>query len=197
MQVQIKGQHIDVGSSLRSHVEEHITKSITKYFDRAVEAEVFFSKQGHLFRTTILVNEGTGKGTMIRSQGDNGDVYASFDEALGRIEKQLRRYKRKLKNHHKNHIDSFDKADALMEASKFVISNNEDKEEDEGDAPLIIAEKPTRIERLTVSEAVMKMNLADLPALMFINKKTGSLNVVYHRKDGNISWVDPKLENAA
>lgn len=197
MQIQIKGQHIDVGNSLRSHVEEHLKKSIGKYFDRAVDAEVFFSKQGHEFRTTIVVNEGTGKGTMIRSQGDNTDVYASFDEALEHIEKQLRRYKRKLKNHHKNHIDDFERVEAMMEASKFVISNADDKEEAEDDAPLIIAEKPTRIERLTVSDAVMKMNLADLPALMFINKKTGALNVVYHRKDGNISWVDPKLEAAA
>jgi ribosomal subunit interface protein len=197
MKVTVSGQAMEVGSALQTYVEEALGKSVTKYFDRAIHAEVVFHKRGHFFRADIQVNEGTGTGIFIKGSGESDDVHAAFDQANERIEKQLRRYKRRIKNHHKQKISEVEDVKALLQGRKYVISNDEAKE-DTGDeeTPLIIAEKQMNIEKLTVSEAVMRMNLADLPALMFINKKNGHINVVYIRKDGNISWVDPKLSAA-
>jgi ribosomal subunit interface protein len=200
MKVTVSGQGMEVGSALRQRVEELLGKVVTKYFDRAINADVVFHKRGHFFSADIQVNEGTGNGIFIKGSGESEDVYAAFDQGCERIEKQLRRYKRRLKNHHKVKISEVDAEDvkALLQGKKYVISNDEASEDEgEGDTPLIIAEKTTRIEKLTVSEAVMRMNLADLPALMFINKKNGHINVVYVRKDGNISWVDSKVNAAA
>lgn len=194
MQISVSGKKLDVGSALKQYVEENLDKVVGKYFDRAIFGEVVFSKERNLFCTDILVNEGTGTGIVIKGQAKENDIYASFDAALERIEKQLRRYKRRIKNHHKKRLSEAD-AIAQLHATKYVIS---EKDEDEAveDNPLIIAEKSTRIERLSVSEAVMRMNLANLPALMFINKQNGCVNVVYHRKDGNISWVNTTIKQS-
>lgn len=195
MRISVSGQHVDIGKALKSHVEEALEHAVTKYFDQAIDADVVFSRESHLFTTNILVNEGTGTGIVIKSQGEANDAYPAFDQALERIEKQLRRYKRRLKNHHKGKTDA-EQLEELLEGTKYVISGGEEVPE-ENDNPLIIAEKPATIERLSVSDAVMRMELADLPALMFINEKSGALNVVYHRKDGNVSWIDPKIDMKA
>lgn len=192
MQISVSGKKLDVGESLKQHVESRLGQGIGKYFERAIDANVVFSKESHLFRTDVMVNEGTGTGIIIKGNGSAEDIYAAFDMAADRIEKQLRRYKRKIKNHHKKKFADLDDKDfKLLEARKYVIAEN-DEEEKEEEAPLIIAEKPVKIATMTVSEAVMKMNLENLPALVFINKANGIMNVVYHRKDGNISWIDPE-----
>ncbi len=194
MQIQVSGKSIKIGDSLKSHVEGRLEQGISKYFDKAIDANVVFSKESHLYRVDVIVNEGTGSGIIIKGNGYDNDIYASFDQAADRIEKQLRRYKRKIKNHHKKKFADLGREEVkLLEAKKYVLAENGSiKEEKEEESPLIIAEKPVKIEKLTVSEAVMKMNLENLPAYMFINKANDSFNVVYHRKDGNISWIDPQ-----
>ena len=184
MQVKIAGKNLSVGRALSDYVEATLDAAVGKYFDRAIDADVVFFKEAHLFCADIIVNEGTGTGITIRGQAKENDIYAAFDSAAERIEKQLRRYKRKLKNHHKVPL-----SDLPLAARKYVISNEGQEEE----TPLIIAEKPIHIESLAVSDAVMHMNLGSLPALMFINKKTGKVNLVYHRADGNISWVESDI----
>jgi len=193
MNIVVSGKNIDVGSALKVHVETRLNDSINKYLDRVTDATVVLTKESHLFRTDININAGTHSRLVVKSSGQDHDIYASFNAAAERIEKQLRRYKRKLKNHHKNN-----KADtpeeAIQQGRKYVIQQEEEAhdESNDNDTPLIIAEKSTDIEKMTVGEAVMKMDLAELPALMFINKMSGNPNVVYKRADGNISWIDPQ-----
>lgn len=190
MQIVVSGKHLGIGAALQEYVEAELKNVVTKYFEHAISADVVFTKERYLFRADILVNEGTGTHTLIKSNAEDDEVYAAFDIALAKVEKQLRRYKRRIKDHHKERIE---KEVGFSNATKYVLSADSEDETSssaEGDAPLIIAEKPTEIETLTVSDAVMRMDLGQLPALMFINKKTGAINVVYRREDGNISWID-------
>lgn len=185
MQVIVSGKQVDVGDSLKGHIESRLAESIKKYIDKLSNVNVVVAKESHHFRIDISGNLGTHSGMNIKSRAEGNDVYAAFDEAANKIEKQLRRYKRKLTNHNRS-----DYAEARrMKAVKYVLKDHE--EDHKEDAPLVIAEKDTDIETLTVSEAVMKMDLSDLPALLFINSAHGRINVVYRRADGNISWVDP------
>lgn len=189
MQIKVSGKQLRVGAALTKHVKDRLEKSIGKYFDRAIDAKVVFSKESHLSCCDIIVNEGTGNGVVIKGQGKSSDIYAAFDESADRIEKQLRRYKRRLKDHHKEKASS----KLFYEGMKYIIENKEGKTETKKN-PLIIAEKTSSVDTLSVSDAVMHMDLANLPALTFINKKTNTVSVVYHRKDGNISWVDTKIK---
>ena len=187
MKITISGKQMKVGDALSEYVKDNIETSIKKYFENAISAHVTFSKETHLFVVDIVVNEGVSNHLYYKSQAKEDSVYASFDRALDRMEKQLRRYKRRIKNHHKQGVGET----AALAATKYVISDDgQDFEEVSEENPVIIAEKQTVIESLTVADAVMRMNLSNLPALLFINKKTGHFNVVYKREDGNISWVD-------
>jgi ribosomal subunit interface protein len=188
MQLNISGRHVDLGEAFRTHADKRLQENIHKYIDRVNHVEVVVAKEAGQFRVDIHGNTGTHSGLVVKSQGIAQDVYAAFDEAATRIEKQLRRYKRRLKDHHASKPDKA----ALYVAKKYVLQTEKYEELEEEGAPAVIAEKPTAIERLSVREAVMKMDLADLPALMFFNSSHGRLNVVYRRVDGNISWVDPE-----
>jgi ribosomal subunit interface protein len=190
MQLQISGRHVDLGSSFQEHVEKRLNDGLSKYLDRIVTLDVVVSKEAHhQFRVDIHGNTGTHSGIILKSQGSAGEIYAAFDDAATKAEKQLRRYKRRIKGHHHGDV----KESRALNARKYVLQpESHDAELDEKGAPVVVAEKSTSIERLTVSAAVMKMDLADLPALMFFNAGNGRLNVVYRRVDGNISWVDPE-----
>jgi ribosomal subunit interface protein len=191
MQVRVSGKHIDIGEALRVYVDESVQKNVKKYFDKAIHAHVTISKEGHLFNTNILVNEGTGNKIIIKGNSSEADPYLSVDTAINKIEKQLRRYKTKIKNHHNKNLHK----EFAIEATKYILSPfHDDKEiETSEDAPLIIAEKATTISTLSVGDAVMQMDLHDLPALLFINSGSKKLNLVYYRSDGNISWVDTNI----
>ncbi|MDB2414686.1 ribosome-associated translation inhibitor RaiA [Rickettsiales bacterium] len=191
MQISITGKHIELGQSLKDHVEEVLNDSVKKYFSRAVSADVSFSKVKSFFKVNIVVNEGTGNHIVIKSKAEDPDIYAAFDKAVAKVAKQLRRYNRKIKNH--NHVNIDKDIENAMRATHYTLSSNDDSEDEVGDndAPLVIAEKVTIIEEISVSDAVMRMDLGELPALMFRNKKTGNINVIYRRSDGNISWIDP------
>lgn len=190
MQIHISGRHVDLGESFQQHVEARITEGLNKYLDRVVSVDVVVSKQAHnQFRVDIHGNTGTHSGLVLKSQGNASDLYAAFDEAATKVETQLRRYKSRLKHHHAEKPTGT----RSYTAKKYVLQpEGHEKELDAKGAPVVVAEKPTNIETLTVSEAVMKMDLADLPALMFFNAGNGRVNVVYRRMDGNISWVDPE-----
>lgn len=191
MQLHISGRHVDLGAAFQEHVEKRLGEGLHKYLDRMVSVDVVVAKEAHhQFRVDIHGNTGTHSGLLIKSQGNAGEVYAAFDDAATKAEKQLRRYKRRLKDHH--HGESKEVLRSLS-ARKYVLQPEHDSAElDEKGAPVVVAEKPTNIETLTVSDAVMKMDLAHLPALMFFNAGNGRLNVIYRREDGNISWVDPE-----
>lgn len=185
MQVQITGIHLDVGDALRNHVQDQLSASVGKYFDRPVDGQVTFAKDGHEFRADCSVH--LSSGMTLQAQGQAGDVYASFDDAVEKLEKRLRRYKRRLKNHHNS-----PKADLpVLDVPSFVIAPNEGEEEaaESDDAPIIVAEGTTAVPVLSVSDAVMQLDISDAPLVMFRNG-VGGLNLVYRRPDGNVGWID-------
>ena len=185
MDISVKGKILDVGNALRGHAEGGLSSAVDKYFIRATDASVVFTRQGRKLRADISVHPGP-RGLLVQGRHESDDPYAAFDGALERISKQLRRYKRRLANHHKG------QGETAMLALQYVIQpDHEDEEIAEDAQPVIIAEMPEEIATLTVSEAVMRMDLADLPVTMFRDRTTGRLNVVYHRVDGNIGWIDP------
>ena len=184
MEIAINGKHVDVGDALRGHAEDQLKSAVKKYFENALNASVVFSKEGHGFRTDISVH--AGRGMVMQGGGTGGDAYVAFDGALGRIAKQLRRYKSRIRDHHKE-------SDADLVAAQYAILAPEEGEDElsEQGQPAIVAEMPHEIATLTVGQAVMRMDLADSPVMMFRNRAHGGFNVVYRRADGNVGWIDP------
>jgi ribosomal subunit interface protein len=197
MQITVTGKQIDVGDSLRGRVEAETLAIVEKYFDKAIEAHVVFSRERHVYSSDISVRG--GRGLLVQCRGQAGDAHAAFDGATERLEKQLRRYKRRLRNHHRNAKAGDETESAAETATDYVLARLDEDERpgEAGDQPLVIAEMRTSIPRLSVSEAVMRLDLADAPALLFRNSKHGNLNLVYRRRDGNIGWIDPDLTGLA
>lgn len=189
MKIDISGKHVDTGDSLRSHVEKHLGHVVGKYFGKALEAHVTLGKEKHLFKTMIAVH--VGHGIYVRAEGAADEPYPSVDQAVHIIEKNLRRYKKRLRDHH-NHG-----AREHVQAKQYVLGreylNHEEKEETEHHAqPAVVAELTKNLPTLTVSEAVMRMDLEGENVLFFKNSAHGGLNVVHMRSDGNIGWIDPE-----
>ena len=180
MQINITGHQIDLGDSWRTYTTEKVTDIAEKYFPKVVDANIKVSRSGELLKTEITVHPVAG--TVIAAEGKAGDAYASVDEALSKMNRQLNKYKKKLVGHKYSSVEMVDMS---------VIDAEEDKEA-VGEAPVIIAEMQTELPLCTVATAVMRMDLAGLPAMMFRNTAHGGLNMVYRRPDGNIGWVDPK-----
>lgn len=186
MDIVIEGKQLDVGDALRVYVEDALSPAVSKYFDRAIDAKVMFSRQGHAFHVDVSVH--ATKGLTVQGQNDADDAHAAFDGALERIAKQLRRYKRKLNDHHKNVTDD-------MSAQYSILAAEQGEEELQVEYhPAVIAEMPHQITTMSVSDAVMRLDLGSLPMVMFRNAGHGGLNVVYRRSDGNVGWVDPKVD---
>lgn len=187
MQLSVKGRQLDVGDSWRRHVESQLPGLVEKYFDNAQEAQVTLSRDGAGFQVDLVVH--VGKRILLQSKGTAVDAYPAFDEAAEHLGKQLRRYKRRLRDHHRSRPDVLE----TLPAQHYVLAG-EDTGTDaaEPDQPIVIAEIETEIETLSVGEAVMRMDLSNLPAMLFRNKAHGGLNMVYHRDDGHIGWVDPR-----
>ena len=180
MQIIITGQQINLGENLRDYADKALTGAVSKYFEEAVSADIKVAKDGALIRTDIMVRPASG--TVINASGTSADAYASLDEAVAKIARQLRKYKNKLVGHKAQKVEMVDMS---------VIDAEKDKEE-VADAPIIIAEMQTALPVCTVSEAVMRMDLEGVNALLFKNTAHGGLNMVYRRADGNIGWIDPK-----
>jgi ribosomal subunit interface protein len=189
MDIQISGKQIDVGTSLRSHVKHKVTELISKYSNTATDIVTTFSKDRYEFLCDISIHISTGM--TAQSKGRANDIYDSFENSLEKIDKQFRRYKRRLKNHH---IDR-KKPIQFINASSYIISTSEedpDSSEKESLKPLIIAEMQTKIPTLSVGEAVMQMELMGSNLLIFNNSFHKKINVVHMRDDGNVGWVDPE-----
>ena len=190
MEINVTGRKMNVGDALTSHVEAGLVTIADKYFTRSIDATATFAKEGHLYRTDISLH--ANQGINLQGRGEADDPYVSFDLAAEKVEKQLRRYKRRLKNHH-----ALSKREADMELTNYSVIQRVDGEEQEGgeaadeDQPIIIAESKKAIPNVTVGDAVMLMDLADANAFMFRNKMSNTLEVVYRRTDGNIGWISP------
>jgi ribosomal subunit interface protein len=187
MQLSITGKQIDIGSSLRTYVQDKVVQSVGKYFDRPVDGAVTFSRDGHEYRSDCMVH--LASGLHLQAQGRSTDIYASFDTAIERMEKRLRRYKSRIRDHHNGARASF----AVSPAREHIIAPEADGDASEPATlnPIIVSENVTQLRTLTVGEAVMQLDLMETPALVFRNSAHGEINVVYRRSDGNIGWIDP------
>jgi ribosomal subunit interface protein len=197
MRIRVSGKDIDIGEALQTHVNAELGESLGKYAGRPTDATVTFARDGFGFHCEIFVHLSTG--LTAQSNGAAPEVYAAFEAARERMAKQLRRHKRRLKDHHKERPQPVD----TLPASSFVLAPFDEEGEDTGDearaldgdaGPTIIAEMETTVPSLSVSEAVMQMELSHAPVLVFRNDKGGAINVVYRREDGNIGWIDPRVE---
>jgi ribosomal subunit interface protein len=190
MNLTVKGKQLDVGDALRTHVEEQLSAVTEKYFSNPIDATVLFAHEAHLYRTDISVR--IGRGIMLQSSAEATDIYPSFEAAAEKVGKRLRRYKRRLRDHH---INGAVAAAEQVIARQYVIEADSatiDDDEDQSAEPVIVAEMDTTIETMSVAEAVMRMDLAELPALMFRSGAHGGLNMIYRRPDGHVGWIDPK-----
>ena len=188
MQYQITGKQIDIGEALQTHVKDGLGDVIGKYgAGRPTDANVIFSKSGHEHVCEAIIHLSTGM--TAQAKGHDHEIYAAFEKCADKMETQLRRYKRRLKDHHR------ERPVEHSEASSYILAGSDHADESEPETlqPMIIAEMESKIPSLTVGEAVMQMELAGAPVLVFRNEKDGAgVNIVYRRDDGNIGWIDPK-----
>ncbi len=187
MRYQISGKQIDIGEALQTHVKTELGEIVKKYAERPTDAQVVFSKSGHEFVCEATVHLSTGLTASAKAHAT--EIYAAFDGCGEKMEKQLRRYKRRLKDHHKDRAEPVE----LLGAASYVLASESDSDGQEPDTlqPMIIAETQTSIATLSVGEAVMHMELSEAPVLMFKKQGSQGINVVYRRDDGNIGWIDP------
>jgi ribosomal subunit interface protein len=179
---------VDTGESLRENAQRRIGELTSKYFTRAVGANVTFGKGPHNDFTCDIVAP-VGQGVVLKASHRARDAQMALNGAADRIEKQLRRYVRRLRDHK---VD--EGAEPFVENAGYtVFSAPAESEEDAGNAPVIVAETRVDIPDSSVSDAVMQMDLRNTTALMFRNTGTGQYNMVYRREDGNIGWVEPQL----
>ena len=185
MSLRISGKHMDVGDALKGRIEERIEDAVDKYFGHGFSGHVTMEKQGSFFHADCMLH--LDSGMTLQASAREPDAHASFDKAAERIEKRLRRYKRKLKDHHAGG-HSAEKSEV---AYTVMSTPNEDEELAEDFAPAVVAEGSTSVRTQTVAMAVMQLELMDEPVNVFKNAASGQVNVVYRRSDGNIGWVDP------
>jgi ribosomal subunit interface protein len=194
MQITVKGKQIEVGDALRRHVEDALTAAVSKYFSNPLESHIVFTREAHLFRADVSVH--VGRSILVQGQALAGDAYAAGDMAIEHVTKRLRRYKRRLRDHHKAREDKIEP----QLAPSYVLAAEPDDAPDElslDGQPIVVAEMTTEIQTLTVGEAVMHLDLGTLPALLFRHAGHGGLNLVYRRPDGNVGWVDPQGNSQA
>ena len=184
MSLRISSKNLDVGDAFRVQVETRLSEAMKKYFDGGFTGRVILEREGPGFRTECTIHLDTG--IVLQAEGRAQEARLSFDQAADRIEKRLRRYKRKLKEHHLTRRE-----EALPAQSYILAANDEDSEVAPDYAPTIIAEETTALQTLTVGGAVMAMDLAEAGVVVFRNAAHGGINVVYRRPDGHIGWIDP------
>lgn len=185
MELTVKGNHLNVGDSLREHVLTNLTHTAGKYFRDPIEATVTFTKEkNHRYRASISIH--VGHGIVLEAQNEADDPYPAFDGASQRVAKRLSKYKDRLKDHHKR-----EPLADVVAASYTTFSSSNENEAEGGKEGTVIAEMQTQVPTLAVSDAVLRLELGTLPALMFRNPKHGGYNMIYRRKDGNIGWIDP------
>ncbi|MBB4659537.1 ribosome hibernation-promoting factor, HPF/YfiA family [Parvularcula dongshanensis] len=192
MDIQISGRAMDLGEALQQHVREAVEAGVTKYIGRPAEATVTFGKtnakladmRGREFTCEIVLH--LASGVFLNTEGHAADAHSAFDEAMEKLDKRVRRYKRRLTDHHNSQKDPLP-AEA---GSSYVLQAPQLDEEETDDPPLVIAEAPATLRRMTVSDAVVQLDIGKDPVVMFRNAVSGDLSVVYRREDGNIGWIE-------
>lgn len=180
MSVRVSGKHMEIGDSFRERIEDNIKEGVGKYFDGGFSSQITVTKSSSRYSADCSVHLDTG--VNLHANGQANDPQVAFDMAAERIDKRLRRYKRKLKDHHSGTVEV---AYAVMDAVP-----NETEELPEDYAPTIVAESTKQLRTMTVATAVMALDMTDEPIVMFRSPGTSDINIVYRRNDGNIGWID-------
>lgn len=191
MGLRITGKNLDIGEALRVHVQEKINSAAGRYFDGMVHGHVVVEREGSGFRADCALHLSTG--VTIAADGKGQEAYACFDQAAERIEKRLRRYKSRLKDHHP-HADMSGEPELFAER---VIEPPDEDAEPKGFSPAIIAETHGRMPTLTIAAAVLELDVTGANVIVFRHAASGAINLVYRRRDGNIGWIDPSSDPKA
>jgi putative sigma-54 modulation protein len=187
MPFRVSGKNIDVGEALRGRINDRIAEAMGKYFDGGYSGHVTVAREGFGFRTECAIH--LDSKITLHAEGQAADAYASADQAALRVERRLRRYHRRLKEHRSDRLDGR----AALEAASYIIAAPEQDSEAEldGFTPVIIAESTTMLKQLSVSDAVMELDMTGAPVLVFRHAAHGGINIVYRRADGHFGWIDP------
>jgi ribosomal subunit interface protein len=199
MRVQVTGRQVDIGEALTQRIMAELEHGVTKYFSsRPADAVVTVSRDGPLFDVECALH--LDSGIRLQASGQAGDAHAAFNEALAKIEKQVRRYKRRLKNH-----QTLPRTELPAETARaYVLARTPDEDdadkeegraEEDGESPLVIAESVVHLQTMPVAMAVLQLELGEAACLVFRNAAHGGLNVVFRRPDGHVGWVDPARSN--
>jgi len=186
MSLRVSGKNLDIGEALRSQVTTRMAGAMSKYFDGGYSGHVTVAKDGTGFRTDCVLH--LTSGITIEASGAAQDAYSSFDQSAIRIERRLRRYKQRLKEHAN---PGYARETGLQASHAIFEAPTDESIEEESYHPVVIAETSKPLHRFSVSEAVVQLDLTGAAALVFIHASTGRMNVVYRRSDGAIGWVDP------
>ena len=187
MGLRVSGKHMDIGDAFRLRIEDRIDDALSKYFDRGANGHVTVEKSGSRFTTDCTLH--LASGIVLQATGEAQDPQASFDAAAERIEKRLRRYKRRLKSHHSDEAAARTEEYAYRVLEALPESDEETVPEDY--APVVVAETSMKLATMPVASAVLQLDLQDNPVYVFRNAGSGDVNLVYRRADGNIGWIDP------
>jgi len=190
MDIRVSGHQVETGEALQGHVETRLSGIASKYFSKALSAHGTFGRGPHDRFTSDIVMH-VMQGLVLKGRGEAQTAHVAFDQAAERIEKQLRRYMRRLQDRHSQSAHALKAEEAAYTVFEGANANDE-AEDATPDAAVIVAEMSVDIPESTVSDAVMLMDLRNTPALLFKNTGTGRHNMVYRREDGTIGWVEPK-----
>ena len=205
MHITVAGKQVETGEALKTHVRDGLGAIAKKYFDHALEANVTFRRdaKGRLGAFNCDINLKAGRNLFVRGEGEGPDAHRAFEVAAEHVAKRLRRYRRKVNDHARGLAE--ERMEAAETAPQYVVSPSDDENDEAGAAApapngadghsveghgAIVAEQPAEIARLSLSEAVMRLDLAQMPALPFRNSSSGAINLVYRRTDGCIGWID-------
>ena len=188
MRYQISGKHIDIGEALQTHVKSELGEIVEKYAQRPTEAVIVFSKSAHEYVCEAVIHLSTGLNA--QAKGHATEIYAAFESCREKMDKQLRRYKRRLRNHHRDRPTPVE----FEQGAQYILAPTVEPDEEETGTlqPVVVAEMETKIPSITVGEAVMQLELTSQRFLVFRNEGHGGVNVVYLRDDGTIGWIDPR-----
>ncbi len=188
MRYQISGKQIDIGEALQTHVKAELGEVVEKYAQRPTEAVVVFSRSAHEHVCETVIHLSTG--LTAHAKGHAPEIYAAFESCREKMDKQLRRYKRRIRDHHRDRVAPVE----FGNGSSYILAPSEEPEDEQTGPiePIIIAEMETKVPAITVGEAVMQLELGGQRMLVFRNEGHGGVNVVYRRDDGNIGWIDPR-----
>ena len=188
MRYQISGRSLDIGEALQTHVKAELGEVVEKYAQRPTDTVVTFSRVAHEHVCETVIHLSTG--LTAQARGHAVEIYAAFESCREKMDKQLRRYKRRLRSHHRDRAEPVEYGGG----SSYILASSDEIEDGDTDSltPVVIAEMETKIPSITVGEAVMQLELAGDRMLVFRNEGHGGVNVVYRRDDGNIGWIDPR-----